>query len=62
MKKREQHLTSVKLEKNIWNELQVNCTKYKTSFQKISERSAYLYNNDPEFRTLINNTLIKYNH
>jgi|15BtaG_2_1085339.scaffolds.fasta_scaffold06283_2 hypothetical protein len=49
-------LTSVKINPELWDEFRINTIKMKFSFQKLSERAIYLYNNDPEFRKLIHNT------
>jgi hypothetical protein len=51
-------LTSVKLDKDLFEEFRINTIKMKFSFQKLSERAIYLYNNDLEFRKAIHNTNI----
>jgi hypothetical protein len=48
-----QQLTSVKVDKDLFELFRVNTIKMKFSFQKLAERSMYLYNNDPEFRKMI---------
>jgi hypothetical protein len=54
-----QQLTSVKLDKELFEQFKINSIKFKFSFQKLSERAIFLYNTDPEFRKMIHkvNTL-----
>lgn len=54
--KKEMVLTSVKVEKNLFENFKINAIRMKFSFQKLSERAIYLYNTNPEFRKLIHNT------
>jgi hypothetical protein len=49
-------LTTVKLDSDIFDEFKTICIKSKMNWQKLAERSMYLYNTDEEFRTLIHNT------
>ena len=51
-------LTSVKIDKEMFEDFKINAIKLKFSFQKLSERAVYLYNYDPEFRKMIHNTNI----
>jgi hypothetical protein len=55
-----QTLTSVKIDKELFEQFRINTIKMKFSFQKLSERAIYLYNTDPEFRKLIHNTDIDF--
>ena len=50
-----QQLTSVKIDKDLFEEFKINAIKLKFSFQKLSERTMFLYNTDPEFRKMIHN-------
>jgi hypothetical protein len=54
-----QTLTSVKIDKDLFEEFRINAIKMKFSFQKLSERAMYLYNTDLEFRKMIHNTTIE---
>jgi hypothetical protein len=51
----DKQLTSVKIDKELFEEFKINTIKYKFSFQKLSERAVHLYNTDPEFRKMIHN-------
>ena len=55
-----QQLTSVKVDKGLFEEFRVNTIKLKFSLQKLTERAMHLYNTDPEFRKLIHNTEVEY--
>lgn len=55
-----QHLTSTKIDQFIWDEFQINTTKYKTSFHDVAEKALYLFNSDPDFRSKIINTRFQY--
>jgi len=48
-----QQLTSVKVDKDLFEEFKINSIKMKFSLQKLSERAMFLYNTDPEFRKMI---------
>jgi hypothetical protein len=50
-----QVLTSVKLDVDMFEQFRVECVKQKTSLQKITERSIHMFLNDPEFRRIILN-------
>ena len=43
-------LTSVKVKTDIWEEFRIECLKRKFSFQKLADRSIYLYLTDEDFR------------
>jgi hypothetical protein len=55
MSEKNQQLTSVKVDKDLFELFRVNTIKMKFSFQKLAERSMYLYNTDPEYRKMIHN-------
>jgi hypothetical protein len=48
-------LTSVKIKTELWNDFRIECLKRKFSFQKLAERSIFLYMTDEEFRRQITN-------
>lgn len=50
-----QHLTSVKVDSEVFNEFKILCIKYKFSLQKLSDRSIHSFVNDEEFRKKILN-------
>jgi hypothetical protein len=54
----ERKLTSVKIDKQLFEDFQINLIKYKYSFTKLAEKSIFLYNTDPEYRKLIHTTKI----
>ena len=47
---KDQQLTSVKINKTLFEEFKVECIKRKFSFQKLSERAIHLYLTEEEFR------------
>lgn len=51
----ERKLTSVKVDKGLWDDFRVECVRRKFSFQKLSERAIDLYLSDEEFRRKITN-------
>lgn len=55
---KKQHMTSVKVDSEVFSEFKIQCIKYKFSLQKLSDRSIYLFVNDEEFRKKILNTII----
>lgn len=55
---KKQHLTSVKVDSEVFNEFKIQCIKYKFSLQKLSDRCIHLFVNDEEFRKKILNTNI----
>jgi len=50
MSEKNQQLTSVKLDKDLFEQFKVECIKRKFSFQKLSERAVHLYLTSDEFR------------
>jgi hypothetical protein len=48
-----QHTTSVKIDKDLWEDFKVSCVKHKFSLQKLAERTIHLYLTDEEFRKSI---------
>ena len=53
MSDKNQQLTSVKLDKDLFEQFKVECIKRKFSFQKLSERAVHLYLTDENFRKQI---------
>ncbi len=47
---KDQQLTSVKIDKTLFETFKVECIKRKFSFQKLSERAIHLYLTEEEFR------------
>jgi hypothetical protein len=60
MKKKEMHLTSVKIEKEIFHNFRVECVKNKFTLQKLTERCVHLYLNDPDFRRMITGMKVEF--
>ena len=56
-----QQLTSVKVDKDLFEEFKINSIKMKFSLQKLSERAMFLYNTDPEFRKMIHKVEVNLN-
>jgi hypothetical protein len=52
-------LTSVKIDDEIFEEFKINSIRYKTSLQKVANRTLDLYNRDEKFREMIHNHEIK---
>jgi len=50
-------LTSVKVEKDLLEKFKVECVKRKFSFQKLADRSIYLYLTDEEYRKTLHNQI-----
>jgi hypothetical protein len=50
-----QQLTSVKVDKDIFEAFKIECVKTKFSLQKLAERGMHLYLTDEEFRKAIHN-------
>ena len=48
-------LTSVKVQSNLFDDFKVECVRRKFSFQKLADRSIFLYLMDEDFRKKINN-------
>lgn len=55
MSKSDKTLTSVKVKTDIWEEFRIECLKRKFSFQKLADRSIYLYLTDEDFRRKVTN-------
>jgi hypothetical protein len=55
MSEKNQQLTSVKLDKDLFEQFKVECIKRKFSFQKLSERAVHLYLTDETFRKQVHN-------
>ena len=52
--KKQMTLTSVKVKTDNFENFKIDCVKRKFSFQKLADRSIYLYLTDDEFRRKIN--------
>ena len=50
-------LTSVKIQSDLFENFKIECVKRKFSFQKLSDRSIYLYLTDEDFRRKITNQI-----
>ncbi len=48
-------LTSVKVKTDLFNDFKVECVRRKFSFQKLADRSLFLYLTDEDFRKKITN-------
>ena len=48
-------LTSVKVKADLFENFKIECVRRKFSFQKLSDRSIFLYLTDEEFRKKITN-------
>jgi len=55
MSEKNQQLTSVKLDKDLFEQFRVECIKRKFSFQKLSERAIHLYLTNDDFKKQIHN-------
>jgi len=55
MSEKNQQLTSVKIDKDLFEQFRVECIKRKFSFQKLSERAIHLYLTNEEFRRQVHN-------
>tara|TARA_R100000908_G_C3657093_1_gene86079 strand:+ start:267 stop:458 length:192 start_codon:yes stop_codon:yes gene_type:complete len=55
MASKDQQLTSVKINKTLFEQFKVECIKRKFSFQKLSERAIHLYLTEEEFRKQVHN-------
>ena len=53
--KKDMTLTSVKVKSDLFENFKIECVKRKFSFQKLADRSIYLYHTDDDFRRKINN-------
>jgi hypothetical protein len=54
MAQKEMTLTSVKVKSDLFEDFKIECVKRKFSFQKLADRSLYLYLTDEGFRKKIN--------
>ncbi len=54
-KEKNEKRTSVKVDIPTWDEFQINSTKYKTTLHDVLNKVLKKYNEDPEFRSMINN-------
>ena len=48
-------LPSVKVKSDLWDTFKIECIKRKFSFQKLADRSIYLFLTDEDFRKQIHN-------
>jgi hypothetical protein len=55
MSEKNQQLTSVKLDKELFEQFKIECIKRKFSFQKLSERAIHLYLTNDDFKKQIHN-------
>lgn len=55
MSEKNQVLTSVKIDTDLFDKFKIECIKRKFSFQKLSERAIHLYLTDDEFKRQIHN-------
>ena len=55
MSEKNQQLTSVKLDKELFEQFKIECIKRKFSFQKLSERAVHLYLTNEDFRKQVHN-------
>ena len=62
MAQKEMTLTSVKVQRGLFEDFKIECVKRKFSFQKLADRSLFLYLTDEDFRKKVhshNNLEIK---
>jgi hypothetical protein len=55
MSEKNQQLTSVKIDTDLFDKFKIECIKRKFSFQKLSERAIHLYLTNEEFRKQVHN-------
>jgi hypothetical protein len=55
MSEKNQQLTSVKIDTELFDKFKIECIKRKFSFQKLSERAIHLYLTSEEFRKQVHN-------
>lgn len=55
MKNTEKTLTTVRVDPELWRQFKELCKDQKFTFQKLAERSIYLYLTDTEFKNKIRN-------
>tara|TARA_R110000803_G_scaffold37800_4_gene81612 strand:- start:383 stop:574 length:192 start_codon:yes stop_codon:yes gene_type:complete len=54
MADKESTLTSVKIKSDLFEDFKIECVRRKFSFQKLADRSIFLYLTDEEFRKKVN--------
>ena len=54
---KEMTLTSVKVQSDLFDNFKIECVKRKFSFQKLADRSLFLYLSDEDFRKKINSQI-----
>ena len=54
-KTKDMTLTSVKVKSDLFENFKIECVKRKFSFQKLADRSLYLFLTDEDFRKKIHN-------
>jgi hypothetical protein len=59
MSSKDQTLTSVKVDPELFDQFKISCIRYKFSLQKLTDRSIHLYLTDETFRKQIHNHQIK---
>ena len=55
--KKNMTLTSVKVKSDLFEDFKIECVKRKFSFQKLADRSIFLYLTDENFRKQITNQI-----
>ena len=55
MSEKNQQLTSVKIDTDLFDKFNIECIKRNFSFQKLSERAIHLYLTDEDFRKKVHN-------
>ena len=50
-------LTSVKVQTDLFNDFKIECVRRKFSFQKLADRTLFLYLTDEDFRKKITNQI-----
>jgi len=55
MSEKNQVLTSVKIDNDLFDKFKIECIKRKFSFQKLSERAIHLYLTNEDFRKHLHN-------
>ena len=53
--KKDMTLTSVKIKSDLFENFKIECVKRKFSFQKLADRSIYLYLTDEDFKKRVHN-------
>lgn len=57
--KHDEHLTSVKITKPLFDKFKHACLEDKFSFKKLADRAIFLYLTDKDFKKVIHNITIK---